>query len=120
MIKLLAEYKSYKILGGKREFLSREILTFCFSPNSIRLVKSDRMRLARHVARIIGMRNSYRIPATNSQGQTHIWRPRFGFNVNVIMNCKAWGGMMWKGFIRPTLGVVTGYRQYCIESLNSM
>jgi hypothetical protein len=57
MIRLLAEYKGYKIAGGKREFLIREVLTFCSSPNSIRLVKSDRMKLARHVERIIGMRN---------------------------------------------------------------
>ena len=64
MMVLLAESKGYKIVGGKGEFLSGEIHTFCSSQNSIRLVKSDRMRLTRHVARIKVMRNSCRIPAT--------------------------------------------------------
>jgi hypothetical protein len=61
---ILAKSKGYKIVRGKREFLNGESHTFCSSPNSIRLVKSDRMRLARHVAGIKFMKNSYRIPAT--------------------------------------------------------
>jgi hypothetical protein len=45
MIILLAEYKGYKILGGKREFLSGEIHTFCSSTNSIKVkVKQSRYR----------------------------------------------------------------------------
>lgn len=64
MTVLLAQSKGYKTIGDKREFLSGKIHTFCSSPNSIRLVKSDRVRLARHVARIKCMRNSCRIPAT--------------------------------------------------------
>ena len=27
-----------------------------------------------------------------------------------------WGGMVWSGFIRLTIGAVTGYRQYGNES----
>ena len=64
MMVLLAESKSYKILGGKGEFLSGEIHTFCSSQNSIRLVKSACMRLARHAAHLKVMRNSCRIPTT--------------------------------------------------------
>jgi hypothetical protein len=64
MIIILAESEGYKIVGGKIEFLSGEIHTFCSSPNGIGLVKSDRMRLARYVTGIKGMRNSCRIPAT--------------------------------------------------------
>lgn len=64
MIILLAESMGYKTVGGKREFLSGDIHIFCSSPKSIRLVKSDCMRLAGYVARIKCMRNSCRIPAT--------------------------------------------------------
>jgi hypothetical protein len=95
----LEESKGYKIAGDKREFLSGEINKFCSSPNSIRLVKSDRMRLARHAARtkVCEILAEFRQP--NPQGQRHIWRPRLGLNVNIIMNCKAWVGMVWRGFI---------------------
>jgi hypothetical protein len=54
MIILLVESKGYKILGGKREFLSGGIHTFCSSPNSIRLLKS-----LREISKICSMDKIY-------------------------------------------------------------
>jgi hypothetical protein len=70
---LLTESKGYKIAGGKGEFLTGQIHTFCSSPNSTRLVKADRLRLARYVARVNVMRNSCRMPATKPlRTETHL------------------------------------------------
>jgi hypothetical protein len=50
----------------------------------------------------------------------HIWIPGCGLKVYIIINCKAWDGMVWRGFIRLIIGAVTVYPQYGNEPLDSM
>lgn len=78
------------------------------------------MRLEVHVVciKVCEIRAEFRqkIP----QGQRHIWRPRYGLNVDIIINCKALGGLVWIGFSRLTIGAVMSYCQYGNEPLDCM
>jgi hypothetical protein len=47
-----------------------------FSPNIIRTIKSRRMRLAGHVARMGEKRNAYRILVGKPEGRRALGRPR--------------------------------------------
>lgn len=78
------------------------------------------MRLEGHVVciKVCEIRAEFRqkIP----HGLRRICRPRYGLNVNIIINCKALGGPVWILFSRLTIGAVMSYCQYGNEPLDSM
>jgi hypothetical protein len=49
------------VTGGWRKLYNEELYNFYSSPSIIRIIKSRRMRLAGHVARIGEKRNVYRL-----------------------------------------------------------
>jgi hypothetical protein len=63
------------------------------SPNIIRLIKSRRMRLAWHVARMGKGRGSYWILVGRSEGRRPLGRPRRRWEDNIEMDFKevGWG-----------------------------
>jgi hypothetical protein len=55
------------------------------------MIKSRRMRWARHVARIGAMRNAYRILVGKPEGKRPLGRPRHRWVDNIKMDLKEMG-----------------------------
>jgi hypothetical protein len=60
-------------------------------------MKSRRMRLAGHVARMGEKRNAYRILVGKPEGKRQLQRPRCKWEDNIKMDLREveWGGMNW-------------------------
>jgi hypothetical protein len=67
------------------------------SPNIILLIKSRRLRLAGHVARMGKTRNAYKDLVGKLKGKRPLGRPCFRCDNNIKINFrgKEWGGMDW-------------------------
>jgi hypothetical protein len=67
------------------------------SANIIRIIKSRRMRWARHVARMGEKRNAYRILVEKPEGKRPLGRPRRRRVDNIKMDLReiGWDGMDW-------------------------
>jgi hypothetical protein len=50
-----------EVTGERRKLHNEELHNLYSSPNTIRMIKSRRMRWARHLARMLETRNAYRI-----------------------------------------------------------
>jgi hypothetical protein len=61
------------------------------SPNSIRVIKSRRVRWAGHVARMGEKRGSYRIFVGRPEGRRPLGRPRRRWEDNIEMNLQEVG-----------------------------
>jgi hypothetical protein len=66
--------KRDKVTGGCRKLHNGKLHNLYFSPSTIRMTKSGRMRLAEHVARM-GELNAYRILVGKSKGKRPLGRP---------------------------------------------
>jgi hypothetical protein len=67
------------------------------SPSVIRIIKSSRMRCARHVARIGEKRNAYRLLVGKPEGKRPLGRPRPKWVDNMRMDLGevGWGDVDW-------------------------
>jgi hypothetical protein len=61
--------KGDEVIGGWRKLHNEELHNLYCSPSIIRIIKSRRMRWARHVARIGEEMNAYRVFGENSEGK---------------------------------------------------
>jgi hypothetical protein len=61
--------KRAEVTGDWRKLHNEESHNLCSSPNTIRMIKSMRMRLAGHVARVVEKRNAYRILVGKPKGR---------------------------------------------------
>jgi hypothetical protein len=68
--------KRDEVTGGWRKLHNDELHSFYSSPNIIRMIKSRRMRWARHVARMREKRNAYRILVVKPEGKRPLGRHR--------------------------------------------
>jgi hypothetical protein len=85
------------VTGDLRKPHNKELLNLYSSPNIIRMMKSRRMRWARHVARMREKRNACRIFVGMPEGKRPLGRLRrrwFG-NVKTDLREIEWGGMDW-------------------------
>jgi hypothetical protein len=74
-----------EVTGGWRKLHNEELQSLRSSPNIIRMIKSRRMRLARHVTHIAKMRNEYRILFGTPEGNSLFGRPRHKWKDNIKM-----------------------------------
>jgi hypothetical protein len=76
---------------------SEELHSLYSSPNIIGMIKSRRMRLLGHVARIGDVRNAYKILIGKSQGKRPLGRPRRTWEDNIKMDLGVIGfrGLDW-------------------------
>jgi predicted metal-binding protein len=58
-----------------RKLNNEKLCNLCSSPNIIKVIKSRRMRLVRHVVCIRQMRNAYKILVKKHQGKRPLGRP---------------------------------------------
>jgi hypothetical protein len=66
------------------------------------MVKSRRMRLADHVARMVETRNAYRILVKQPEGMRPLGRPRHRWEDNIKIDLReiGWDGMDWIVLVR--------------------
>jgi hypothetical protein len=69
------------------------------SPSIIRIIKSRRIRLAEHVARMRENRSAYRLLAGKPEGMKPLGRPgrRWVHNIKMDLLEIDWGGVDWIG-----------------------
>jgi len=79
---------------GERRKLHNEELTDLYSlPNIVRVVKSRRMRWARHVARMGEGRGVHRVLVGKPEGKRPLGRPRRRWEDNIKMDLREVGGV---------------------------
>jgi hypothetical protein len=78
--------KRDRVTGGWRKQHNEELHNSYFSPSIIRIIKSRRMRLAGHVARMGEKRNVYSLLVGKRVGKRPLGRPRRRWIANIKMD----------------------------------
>jgi hypothetical protein len=89
--------KRDEVTGGWRKLHIEELHNLYASPSVFRMIKSRRMRLTGHVARMGAKRNEYRVLVGKSDGKRPLGRPRHRWVYNIKMDLReiGWSGMDW-------------------------
>jgi hypothetical protein len=80
-----------EVTGGWRKLHNEGLHRLYSSPSIIRMIKSRRMRLAGHVARMGEKRIAYRILLGKPEGKTPLGRPRRRWVDNIKMDLREIG-----------------------------
>jgi hypothetical protein len=84
------------VIGECRRLRNEELYTLYTSPNAIRVIKSRRMRQARHLTRTGDRRSAYRDLAGIPKGKRQRRKPRRRWQDNIKTNqVVGWKGMDW-------------------------
>jgi hypothetical protein len=102
--------KRDEVTGGWRKLHNEELHKFCFSPCTIRMIKSTRMRWVEHVARMREKRNAYSILVGKPKGKIPLRKPRRRWMDNLKTDFReiGWDGVDWIGSIWLRIGRVKG------------
>jgi hypothetical protein len=89
-----------RIFGPKRDWRklhNEELHNLYSSSNTIRMIKSRRMRWAGHVARMGETRNVYRILVGKPEGKSPLGRPRRAWANNIKIDLReiGWTASIW-------------------------
>ena len=86
-----------RILGPRRDEVTGELNDLYSSPNIFRVIKSRRMRLAGHVARIGERRGVYKVLVGKPEGKRPLGRSRRRLEDNIKMDVQevGCGGTDW-------------------------
>jgi len=89
--------KRNEVTGEWRKLHNEELNELYSSPNIFRVIKSRRMRLARHVARTGESRGAYSVFVGKYEGKRPLGRPRCRWEDNTKMGLQevGCGGMDW-------------------------
>jgi PAS domain-containing protein len=89
--------KRDEVTGGWRKLHNEEFHSLYFSPSIIRMIKSRRLRWARHVVRTGEKMNAYRILVGTPEGKRPLGRLRRRWVDKIKMDLRdiVWGGMNW-------------------------
>jgi GH43 family beta-xylosidase len=85
MLRRISGLKRDEVTGCWRKLHNEELHSLYSSPSIIRIIKSVRMRLAGHVARMDQKRNAYRILVGEPEGKRPLGRPRRKWVDNIKM-----------------------------------
>jgi hypothetical protein len=86
VLRRIFEPKTDGVTGGWRKLHNEELHNLYSSPSIIRIMKSRRMRWARHVARMGEKRNVYRLLVGKPEGKRALGRPRRRWIDNIKMD----------------------------------
>jgi hypothetical protein len=89
--------KRDEVTGEWRRLHNKELYALYSSPNIIRVIKSRRMRWARHVARMGERRGAYRALVGKPEGRRPLGRPRHRWEDNIKTDLRevGWEGIDW-------------------------
>jgi hypothetical protein len=89
--------KRNEVTGGWSQLHNEELYKLYSSPSIIRMIKSRRMRWARHVARMGAKHNAYRILVEMPEEKRPLGRPRLRWVLYIKMDLREmeWDGMGW-------------------------
>jgi hypothetical protein len=73
---------------------NKELHSLSCSPNTVRAIKSRRLRWAGHIARVEENRSAFKIIRDKPTGKRPLGRPRYRWEVNVRMDLKEIGVKM--------------------------
>jgi hypothetical protein len=96
--------KGDEATGGWRKLHNEELRGLYSSPSIIRIIKSGRMRRARHVALMGEKRNVYRLLVGKPEGKRPLGRPRRRWMDNIMVDVgeMGWDGVDWTGLPQYT------------------
>jgi hypothetical protein len=100
--------KSDEAKGEWRKLHNGELHNLSSSPDIIRQIKSRRIRLAGHVARMGEGRNVYRVLVGKPEGNRPLARPRRRWEDGIKMDLRKIGCGVWSGFTWLRIGAVGG------------
>jgi hypothetical protein len=83
--------KTDEVTGEWRKLQNEELHKLYSSPNTIRVIKSRRMRWAEHVARMGAKRIAYRILMGRPEGRRPLGRPRRRWVDNIKIDLREIG-----------------------------
>jgi len=86
--------KRDEVTGEWRKIRIQELYDLYCSPNTIRVIKSRRMRWAWHAARMEDRRGTYSVLVERPEGKMRLGRPRHVWEDNIGMYPQ---GMRWGG-----------------------
>ena len=106
-----------KILGPKRDEVrvewrklhNEELYDLYCSPNTIRVIKSRRMRWARHVARMVERRGVYRVLVGKPEERDHLKDPGVEGRIILRWVFRKWDVGAWTGLIWLRIGTGGGH-----------
>jgi hypothetical protein len=87
------------VIGEWRKLHNEKLRDLYSSPSIIRIIKSRRMRLAGHVARMGEKKTSYRLLVGKPEGKRPLGRPRHRWVDNIRMDIEEVGWVMWTGLL---------------------
>ena len=82
--------KRDEITGDWRKLHNEELNELYSSPNSVRVIKSERMRWAGHVERMGEMRGAYRVLEREGEGKRPLGDPGICKRIILIYNFRKW------------------------------
>jgi hypothetical protein len=92
------------VTGEWRKLHNEELRDSYSSPSIIRIIKSRKMRLDSHVARMGKKRNAYRLLVGKPEGKRPLGRPRRRRVDNI--RTERWNGVMWTGLVWLKIKIV--------------
>jgi hypothetical protein len=100
--------KRDEITGEWRKLHNGELHNLYSSPDTIRQIKSRRMRWAGHVARMGEGRNVYRVLMGKPEAKRPLGRPRRRWEFGIKMDLREIGWGVWSGFTWLRIGTGGG------------
>jgi hypothetical protein len=101
--------KRDEVAGEWKRLLNEELNDLYSSPNKIWVIKSRRMRWARHVARMGERRVAYWILVGRPEERSPLGRPRRRWEDNIKMYLQEVGWGAWTGLIWLRIGTGGGF-----------
>jgi hypothetical protein len=94
VLRRIFEPKRDEVIGKWRRLHTEELYALYFLPNTIRLIKSRRLRWAGYVAQTGESRVAYRALVWKPEGRRPLGRPRRRWEDNIKMDLRevGWGG----------------------------
>jgi len=91
-----------EVTGEWRRLHNKELNDLYSSPNTVRVIKSRRMRWAGHVARMCEKRGMYRVLVGKPEGRRPLGRPgrRWADNIRTDLQEMGRGYMDWIGLVQ--------------------
>jgi len=102
-------HKRDEVPGEWRKIHNEKLNDLYSSPNSVRAIKSRRIRWAGHIARMGERRGVYRILVWKPEGKRPLGRPRHRWEDDIKMDLQEMGCGVWTGSSWPSIGTGGGH-----------